>query len=412
MQATAVRPELGTLHISPGQAVHLGHSCVLLNIDGLRVLLDPATVTGSAVAPFANLTATGRTRLETYRPLFDLARIVPSARDLAQAADVVVYSHLHADHFSAPLLNELMTANPALRVVFPEGALRLLRTPRSMALPVVKRGLRQLARLGWLDTAPVGLAEYLEGRAPDLPVDRVVEVADGATVVLRETPRIVLRAFAVTHPRPLMWVPTPFEAAFPPALGYQIEREDRGRSMQVLLVGETAFDAGVLRRIRSAGASLTAAFLPVDLPLGGPLLETWYAHTCHAAPEFLALAVRLAGPRTTVVPIHQGLWCYDFNPAVVPVLRRGRRGLPPTQQAVDDALRAAQARVGFGPARLRAWHRLTELVAELAQRAVIADPAPGAPFALDRSRGSAQNLPGAPRDAWSPRPAQPIVTPA
>ncbi len=412
MPAIERRPSTDALHPLPGQAVHLGHSCVLLNVGGVRILLDPATVTGSAVAPFANLTATGRTRLDSYRPLFDLTQIVPSTRDLAQAADVVIYSHLHADHFNASLLGELLTANPALRVVLPQGALTLLRAPRSTAQPLAIAGLRQLSRLGWLDTAPTGLEEYLAGLAPALPAERVLEVAPGATVVLREMPRIVLRTFAVRHPRPLMWVPTPFEAAFPPVLGYEISYDDHGRWLQVLLVGETAFDAGVLHRIWSGGASLTSAFLPIDLPMGGPLLETWYAHTCHAAPEFLALAARLASPRTTVVPIHQGLWCYDFNPADVPTLGRGRSGLPPLPQALSDALLAVQAHAGFGPARLRAWRRLTDLVAALAPQAVIADPTPGAPFALDRSRTMGRSLPAAPRDTWTPRPAQPVATPA
>ena len=84
------------LALLPGQAVHLGHSCVLVDVAGLRLLLDPATLTGHATAPFANLTTTD-CPLQTYRPLFDLPALIGSPRSLAQATDIVLFSHMHAD---------------------------------------------------------------------------------------------------------------------------------------------------------------------------------------------------------------------------------------------------------------------------------------------------------------------------
>ncbi|MBL8092628.1 MAG: MBL fold metallo-hydrolase [Anaerolineales bacterium] len=386
------------LHPLPGQAIHLGHSAVLLNIAGLRVLLDPATLDGLATAPFANLAAPTQTRLTSYRPLVDFSEIVPSAPALARSADVVLYSHLHADHFSATVLQTLMAHNPDLRVILPHGATRLLRAPRPAPGRALERGLKALSSAGWLDTTPDGLREYLRLPAPDLPWARTFEVADGGAVVLRDMPRVVLRAFAVRHPRPLMWVPTPFEAAYPLVLGFEIGYDDRGRWRQVLLVGETALDAGVLQRLLHNAATLSAAFLPVDLPLGGPLLETWYAHDCHAPPAFLAMAARLAGPRSTIVPIHQGLWCYDFQPSDVPDLNRQRRGPTPLAQTVEDALVSAGAHSAFGPLRLHAWRHLTDVVAALPPQAVLADPTPGRPFGFDHGASSspvwAQPRPG------------------
>ncbi len=379
------RPVVDALALHPGQAVHLGHSCILLDIAGLRVLLDPATITGRAAAPFANLSATASTRLETYRPLFDLPAFVPAAGDLARAADVVLYSHLHADHFNAALLGDLLAANADLRVIVPRGARRLVHAPRPACPPALRRGLRALTRLGWLDTSPDGLVEFLTGQAPVLPHGRLLEVADGALVVLRELPRVVVRVFAVTHPSPLLWAPTPFEAAFPPVLGYEIGYDDHGQWRQVLLIGETALDANVLQRIWANAATLTAAILPVDLPLGGPLLEAWYAHTCHASPEFLALAARVAGSRTTIVPIHQGLWCYDFSPRDLPAwaTRPGKKARPPLPGAIADALADARAHLAFGLARLRAWRRLSALLATTTAAGTILDPLPGRPFRYD-----------------------------
>lgn len=376
--------EPAPLTLLPGQAVHLGHSCVLLDLAGFRVLLDPATLTGRPAAPFANLTASARTQLESYKPLFDLTRIVPSAAALARAADVVLYSHLHADHFNAAVLVQLLARRRDLRAILPRGAARLLGAPRSPRSRWVTAGMRALGRLGWLDTTFAGLEEYLSAEPVDLPRGRTLEVDDGTIVILRDHPRVVLRAFAVTHPRPLLWVPTPFEAAYPPVLGYEIGYDDGGQWRHVLLVGETALDAAVLQRIAAHATTLTTAFLPVDLPLGGPLLSVWYGHVCHAPPRFLALAARLTGPRTTIVPVHQGLWCYDFDASDVPALeRQGGRVRPPLPAVVADALVAARAHSAFGPGRLHAWRRLSGVLAALPAQAVIADPDPGRAFALD-----------------------------
>ena len=376
----------GALALRPGQAAHLGHSCVLLDVAGLRLLLDPATLTGYAAAPFANLTLTD-CRLKTYEPLINIPEIIGSPRSLAQATDVVVYSHMHADHFSAAVLQELLAHQPDLRVILPQGGLRLLGSPRPSLPGLFEPGRRALARLGWLDTAPAGLDAFLNSRPVDLPGASVCEVDDGDVVVLRERPRVELRAFAVTHPRPLMWAPTPFEAAFPPVLGYEIGYDDDGVWRHVLLVGETALDAGVLQTIAGRAASLTTAFLPVDLPLGGRWLAPWYEHVCHAPPRFLALAARLAGPYATIVPIHQGLWCYDFDRCDIPELRCRSTG---RALAAAEALAGARAHRRFGPARLRAWQALTDSLAALPATATIADPEPGVPFALDRGTAATQ----------------------
>ena len=389
------------LALLPGQAVHLGHSCLLVDVAGLRLLLDPATLTGHATAPFANLTTTA-CRLKSYRPLFDLPARIGSPRSLAQAADIVLYSHMHADHFNAAVLQELLAHQPDLRVILPQGGLRLLGSPRPSLPGLLEPGRRALARLGWLDTAPAGLDAFLNSRPVDLPGASVCEVDDGDVVVLRERPRVELRAFAVTHPRPLMWAPTPFEAAFPPVLGYEIGYDDDGVWRHVLLVGETALDAGVLQTIADRAASLTTAFLPVDLPLGGRWLAPWYEHVCHASPRFLAMAARLAGTHATIVPIHQGLWCYDFDRGDVPELTRRPTG---RALSVADALADAQATRRFGPARLRAWQALTDTLAALSPTAPIADPEPGVPFALDRET-SAAPLPQRPEGLfnveWNP----------
>jgi L-ascorbate metabolism protein UlaG (beta-lactamase superfamily) len=81
----------------------LGHSSVLLEIGGLRVLTDP--VLGPGIGPIRR-------------------RVGPVEIDLA-AVDVVLISHLHRDHLDLPSLKLLP---PAVRMVAPVGAGALLRT--------------------------------------------------------------------------------------------------------------------------------------------------------------------------------------------------------------------------------------------------------------------------------------------
>jgi L-ascorbate metabolism protein UlaG (beta-lactamase superfamily) len=81
----------------------LGHSTVLIELGGLRILTDPV--------------------------LFDrigLLRRVPNSidADLHARIDVVLLSHLHLDHFDLPSLRLL---GPQVRLVVPQGAARLLR---------------------------------------------------------------------------------------------------------------------------------------------------------------------------------------------------------------------------------------------------------------------------------------------
>jgi L-ascorbate metabolism protein UlaG (beta-lactamase superfamily) len=77
------------------QAVWIGHSTVLLSIDGFTILTDPvfSTRIGIGIGPFV----LGMKRL--IRPAIDLADLpVP---------DLILLSHAHMDHLDKPTLREL-----------------------------------------------------------------------------------------------------------------------------------------------------------------------------------------------------------------------------------------------------------------------------------------------------------------
>lgn len=87
----------------PPRLTFLGHSSVLVELEGVRVLTDP--VLGETVPLLRRVSA----------PL------PPSAY---AGVDVAIVSHLHLDHFDLPSLRRL---GPDVVVVVPEGAGRLLR---------------------------------------------------------------------------------------------------------------------------------------------------------------------------------------------------------------------------------------------------------------------------------------------
>jgi L-ascorbate metabolism protein UlaG (beta-lactamase superfamily) len=93
----------------------IGHATVLVELDGARVLTDP--VLGGWTGPLRRLAS-------------------PPASEAGAGADVVLLSHLHADHADPPSLRKVVSTG--LRVVAPRGAADWLR----------ERGIADVAELG------------------------------------------------------------------------------------------------------------------------------------------------------------------------------------------------------------------------------------------------------------------------
>lgn len=87
----------------PARITFLGHSTVLVEVGGVRILTDPVL-------------------FDRVGPL----RRVGSSLDpgLHEAIDLVLLSHLHLDHFDVPSLRLL---GPGVRLIVPDGAHTLLR---------------------------------------------------------------------------------------------------------------------------------------------------------------------------------------------------------------------------------------------------------------------------------------------
>ena len=361
--------------LEASHAIHFGHSYLVVNVAGLRLALDPATETGYLAAPFSNLTHTAATPLKSYQPLVDPARLLPTAETLAPQIDAVLFSHLHADHFNAALLERMLRANPRLRVIWPAGAERLVSQPRPALRTCGRRLLAALNRCAWADNVPAAVQEYLETEPLELPAARVHAASAGSVGVLRAEPLVAVRAFEVRHPRPLLWVQLPWEAATPPVLGYEVLYEQAGKLRSVLLVGESSTDPEVLYQIWAGRERLVSVFAPADAMPAVPGLNWLYDHYIHASPRLLALAERLAGGHTSLHGLHHGLWLYTLTEAAVEAERqRLQHRLPEPAAQPADLPAALWASRGARQLSLTGIRRFQALAAQLRELRPAAGP--------------------------------------
>ncbi|MET8752739.1 MBL fold metallo-hydrolase [Streptomyces sp. NPDC059104] len=212
----------------PVEITWWGHATCTVRDSGVRVLTDPL---------FARRFAHLRRRRGAVPP--------PEAAE----ADVVLVSHLHADHLHLPSLARLPVGS---RLVVPRGAGR--------AVP----GLARLARIRRL---------------------AVTEVAPGDEVAVREGVRV--RAVSARHDGRRL----PFGPQRAPALGYVVQGAAR-----TYFAGDTGLFEAMAEEVGPVDVAL--------LPVGG-----WgpYLGPGHLDPERAARAAAQLGP-AAAVPVHYGTY--------------------------------------------------------------------------------------------------------
>ncbi|MFB3779783.1 MAG: MBL fold metallo-hydrolase, partial [Bryobacteraceae bacterium] len=115
-------------------AAWLGHSTVLIKVDGFTILTDP--VFSDRAGIYLGILTLGIKRL--VAPALDIRRLPP--------VDLLLLSHAHMDHMDVPSLRRL--ENPKTAVVLARKTSDLIQPER----------YRQVAELGWGETARVGPA--------------------------------------------------------------------------------------------------------------------------------------------------------------------------------------------------------------------------------------------------------------
>ncbi|UQX03866.1 MBL fold metallo-hydrolase [Streptomyces sp. RerS4] len=234
-----------------------GHATCTVRDSGVRVLTDPL---------FARRFAHLRRRRGAVPP--------PEAAE----ADVVLVSHLHADHLHLPSLARLA---PGTRLVVPRGA---------------RRAVPGLARLA----GSLGLV--------------VAEVLPGEEVRVREDVRV--RAVSAAHDGRRL----PLGPRQAPALGYVVEGAAR-----TYFAGDTGLFATMAEEVGPVDVAL--------LPVGG-----WgpYLGPGHLDAERAARALALLAP-AAAVPVHYGTYWpigmdavrpHEFHAPGEEFARRARRLAP------------------------------------------------------------------------------------
>ncbi len=115
-------------------ATWIGHSTVLISLDGFRILTDPVF--------------SSRIGVKLGPVTIGLKRLVAPALALSEipAPDLILLSHAHMDHFDLPSLRKL--ENKSTTVITAKNTSDLLRVPRYASVQ----------ELGWNETARVGPA--------------------------------------------------------------------------------------------------------------------------------------------------------------------------------------------------------------------------------------------------------------
>jgi L-ascorbate metabolism protein UlaG (beta-lactamase superfamily) len=128
------QPQINTWPDTGLHAAWLGHSTVLLKIDGFTILTDPV-FSARVGLNFGPLTIGIKRLIEVAAPLKELPPI-----------DLIVLSHAHMDHFDIPSLRHL--ENAGTQVVTAAHTSDLLRPRR----------YRQVQELRWRESAQAGAA--------------------------------------------------------------------------------------------------------------------------------------------------------------------------------------------------------------------------------------------------------------
>ena len=239
------RPNPGAWPDTGLHAAWLGHSTVLLRIDGITILTDPVLSrrVGLNVGPFT----------------IGLKRLVEPALQQTElpAADLVLLSHAHMDHFDLPTLRAL--ESPRTRVVTASRTSDLIRPQRYAAVH----------ELSWGEELRVGDA--------------------------------LIRAFQVNH-----WGARMRSDTYRGFNGYIIETPRH----RVLFGGDTAM-SGTFAELRSRG--------PIDLaimPIGA--YNPW--NYAHCTPEQALRMANDAGAEF-ILPVHHQTFHLSREPFDEPIRR-------------------------------------------------------------------------------------------
>lgn len=308
-------------NLKPNQAIHLGHSMVIGNFGGITIGFDLSTQDGMIPAPFSNLALSRTKTISHLLPLPETTNLIAKASEVANHLDVLIYSHLHSDHFSLDYVAEAIKANPKIKIICPPntksyleytGQDKTINSPNPILKPLVN----------WLQRRNKdGINELLEDIKINITqrkriIDRIEEVSLSSTITITKGKQsITIKAFPTVHPAFQFYIRMPFEYSPPPlVVGYNVIYEDTSSQRHAIFIGEGASDAFTLSKVFYERNQLSIVFLQIteDTEINiRKFIEEFMAHSCIMT---LAIVERIVTEKTKIVPLHQGFWYFRLAP--------------------------------------------------------------------------------------------------
>jgi len=300
--------------LKPGEAIHLGHSSVVGNFGGVRVGLDLTTTDGWIPAPFSNLILGNSTRISHLLPLIDVEQMVARPH-IAKYLDVILYSHLHPDHFSLDFVAQAKAANPKLRVISPVGTKEYIyhleesvHFKENIVSKLFMFPYRKIIE-------PLKHETEEQKSARRRIVNQIEEISPKSGIVIENKGiSIFLTASEAIHPSYQFYLRTSYESVVPPPVTYyRLDYLESEHKNCAFLIGETAIDPELFFDIFNKRGELKIVFLPIteqSSPKGMKFVEGYFAHQSLLA---LSLIERIVTKGTKLVLLHQGLWYFELT---------------------------------------------------------------------------------------------------
>lgn len=193
-------------NLKPSQAIHLGHSMVIGNFGGIIIGFDLSTQNGMIPAPFASLALNSDKTISHLLPLPETNNLIATANEIAGYLDVLVYSHLHSDHFSLSFVANAIKANPKIKVICPPNTKPYLEhTGQDDKFKPTRLFLRPL--VNWLQKSNQDAIDDLlndvktNANKRKQIIEQIQEISlSSPTIISKGKQSITIKAFPTVHP--------------------------------------------------------------------------------------------------------------------------------------------------------------------------------------------------------------------
>ena len=300
---------------------------------GIRIGFDITTLDGRMPSPFSNLIVGGTNTFSHLIPIIDTQSLIARPQVIANFLDVIIYSHLHSDHFSLSYISILKATNPNIRIICPQNTKNYIKGISHFRKqiennPIDKIRMFILNKLFEKYTVSVEQLnidiDQITSEEQQKVINFIEEISTLSSIKIPgKESDIIVSAFSTVHPAFQMYIKAPFELNSPPGvLGYKITYKEFDRDNIVMFVGEGASDPDTLGEIFYERNRLKIIFFPITEQIDSKGSQFIQEFAAHSSIRTLAIVERLVTKGTKIVPLHQGLWYFQVAPTDIVKARK------------------------------------------------------------------------------------------